>query len=85
MPLPAITLQALYQGVLVGAVALFLYTEAVAILGAARAALFLPLVPVVTALSSAALLGEQASGLEIAGMALAVTGMLVALKAPSSA
>lgn len=85
VPLSAIALQALYQGVLVGAVALFLYTEAVAILGAARAALFLPLVPVVTALSSAALLGEQASGLEIAGMALAVTGMLVALKAPSSA
>lgn len=85
VPLPAIALQALYQGVLVGAVALFLYTEAVAILGAARAALFLPLVPVVTALSGAALLGERASGLEIAGMALAVTGMVVALKAPSSA
>lgn len=85
VPLPAIALQALYQGVLVGAVALFLYTEAVAILGAARAALFLPLVPVVTALSGAAFLGEQASALEIAGMLLAVTGMLVALKAPSSA
>ncbi|MFM9616293.1 EamA family transporter [Streptomyces niveiscabiei] len=54
-------------------------------LGAARAALFLPLVPVVTALSGAAFLGEQASTLEIAGMLLAVTGMLVALKAPSSA
>jgi drug/metabolite transporter (DMT)-like permease len=85
VPLPAITLQALYQGVLVGAVALFLYTEAVAILGAARAALFLPLVPVVTALSGAAFLGEQASPFEIIGMLLAVTGMLVALKAPSSA
>ncbi|MGE7471190.1 DMT family transporter [Bosea sp. NPDC003192] len=85
VPLPAIALQALYQGVLVGAVALFLYTEAVAILGAARAALFLPLVPVVTALSGAAFLGEQASTLEIAGMLLAVTGMLVALRAPSSA
>lgn len=85
VPLPAIALQALYQGVLVGAVALFLYTEAVTILGAARAALFLPLVPVVTALSSAALLGERASSLEIAGMALAILGMLVALKAPSHA
>jgi drug/metabolite transporter (DMT)-like permease len=85
VPLPAIALQALFQGVLVGAVALFLYTQAVAILGAARAALFLPLVPVVTALSGAALLGEHASVLEIAGMLLAVTGMLVALKAPSSA
>ena len=85
VPLSAIALQALYQGVLVGAVALFLYTEAVTILSAARAALFLPLVPVVTALSGAIILGEQASTLEIAGMALAVTGMVVALKAPSSA
>lgn len=85
VPLQAIALQALYQGVIVGAVALFLYTEAVAILGAGRAALFLPLVPVVTALSGAVLLGERASGLEIAGMLLAITGMLVALKAPSSA
>lgn len=85
VPLAAIALQALYQGVLVGAVALFLYTQSVAILGAGRAALFLPLVPVITALAGAFLLGEQASTLEIAGMALAVTGMLVALKAPSSA
>jgi drug/metabolite transporter (DMT)-like permease len=85
VPFSAIALQALYQGVLVGAVALFLYTESVAILGAARAALFLPLVPVVTALSGAALLGEHASPLEIAGMALAIIGMVVALKAPSSA
>lgn len=85
VPLPALALQALYQGVLVGAVALFLYTQAVAILGAARAALFLPLVPVATALSGAAVLGERASSLEIAGTLLAVTGMVVALKAPSSA
>jgi drug/metabolite transporter (DMT)-like permease len=85
VPAAAVAVQALYQGVLVGAVALFLYTQAVAILGAARAALFLPLVPVVTALSGAILLGEHASTLEIAGMLLAVIGMLVALKAPSSA
>lgn len=85
VPLPAIALQALYQGVLVGAVALFLYTKAVAILGAARAALFLPLVPIVTALAGAALLGERASPLELAGMALAVVGMVTALKAPSRA
>lgn len=84
-PLPAIMLQAFYQGVMVGAGALFLYTQAVAILGAGRAALFLPLVPVVTALAGALLLGEQASALEIAGMALAIIGMVVALKAPSSA
>lgn len=85
VPLAAVALQAFYQGVMVGAGALFLYTQAVAILGAGRAALFLPLVPVITALSGALLLGEQASAPEITGMALAVIGMLVALKAPSSA
>lgn len=85
VPLPAVALQAFYQGVMVGAGALFLYTQAVAILGAGRAALFLPLVPVVTALAGALLLGEQASALEIAGMALAIIGMVVALRAPSSA
>ncbi len=85
VPLAAILVQALYQGVLVGALALFLYTRSVAVLGAARAALFLPLVPVVTALSGMALLGETASGLEIAGMALAIAGMVVALRARSTA
>jgi drug/metabolite transporter (DMT)-like permease len=85
VPLPAVALQALYQGVIVGAVALFLYTKAVAVLGAARAALFLPLVPIVTALASAALLGERASALELSGMALAVGGMVLALKAKSRA
>ncbi|WP_332685064.1 DMT family transporter [Bosea sp. (in: a-proteobacteria)] len=85
LPLPAIALQAFYQGVLVGALALFLYTQSVATLGAARAALFLPLVPVVTAVASAVLIGEHASLQEIAGMGLAVTGMVVALRAPSAA
>ncbi|MGO4264186.1 EamA family transporter, partial [Lysobacter sp. TAB13] len=83
--LSAIALQAIYQGLLVGAFALFLYTQAVAILGAGRAALFLPLVPVVTALSGALLLGERPSPIEIAGMALAITGMLIALRARSLA
>jgi drug/metabolite transporter (DMT)-like permease len=46
--------------------------------------LFLPLVPVVTAIASAALLGEKASAQEIAGMAIAITGMVVALRAPSA-
>lgn len=83
--LSAIALQAIYQGLLVGAFALFLYTQAVAILGAGRAALFLPLVPVVTALSGTLLLGERPSPVEIAGMALAITGMLIALRARSLA
>ncbi len=76
-----ILLQALYQGLLVGALALFLYTRAVEALGASRAALFLPLVPVVTALSGAVLLGEWPSVLETLGMAVAIAGMLLAFGA----
>ncbi|WP_170182109.1 DMT family transporter [Phreatobacter stygius] len=78
--LEALALQAIYQGVLVGVVSLFLYAKANAILGAARAALFLPLVPAVTAVASTVLLGEWPSGLEIAGMAVAMAGMTLALR-----
>ncbi len=80
----AIILQALYQGVLVGVGALFFYTRAVALLGAARAALFLPLVPVVTATAGVLLLAEWPSALEIAGMAIVIAGMTLALKARSA-
>ena len=76
-----VLLQAVYQGLLVGALALFLYTRAVETLGASRAALFLPLVPVVTALSGAVLLGEWPSVLEALGMAVAIAGMVLAFGA----
>lgn len=78
---PAIALQAVYQGALVGVGALFLYTKSVQLLGAARATLFLPLNPVVTALAGILLLGEYPSALEIAGMLLVIAGMSVALRA----
>ncbi len=78
---PAIALQALYQGALVGVGALFLYTKSVELLGAARATLFLPLNPVVTALAAALLLGEVPALAEIAGMLLVIAGMSVALRA----
>jgi drug/metabolite transporter (DMT)-like permease len=81
----ALALQALYQGVLVGVAALFFYTRAVALLGAARTALFLPLVPVVTALAAAPLLSEWPSSTEIAGMAVVITGMTLAFRSRSAA
>lgn len=84
MPFAEILLQALYQGVLVGVVALYLYARTVATLGAAKATLFLPLVPVATAAASALLLAETPSPTELAGMAIVVTGMLVAFRSPST-
>lgn len=82
-PLAELLLQALYQGVLVGVVALYLYARTVETLGAARATLFLPLVPIATAAASALLLAEVPSPTEIVGMAIVVAGMLVAFRSPS--
>lgn len=83
-PFAELLLQALYQGVLVGVVALYLYARSVAMLGAAKATLFLPLVPVATAASSALLLAETPSPTEILGMAIVISGMLVAFRSPST-
>lgn len=82
-PFAELLLQALYQGVLVGVVALYLYARTVAMLGAAKATLFLPLVPVVTAAASALLLAESPTPMELIGMAVVVSGMLVAFRSPS--
>ena len=82
-PFAELLLQALYQGVLVGVVALYLYARSVATLGAARATLFLPLVPVATAAASALLLAELPSPTEIVGMGIVVSGMLIAFRSPS--
>ncbi|WP_336814807.1 DMT family transporter [Bosea sp. MMO-172] len=82
-PFAELLLQALYQGVLVGVVALYLYARTVEMLGAARATLFLPLVPIATATASALLLAEVPSPTEIVGMAIVVGGMLVAFRSPS--
>jgi drug/metabolite transporter (DMT)-like permease len=79
--LPAIALQALYQGLLVGIGAFFLYAQSVVLLGAARAALFLPLVPAVAAIAGLLLLGERPSPFEIAGMVVVMVGMGLALRA----
>ncbi|MCR4521034.1 MULTISPECIES: DMT family transporter [Bosea] len=82
-PFAELLLQALYQGVLVGVVALYLYARSVETLGAARATLFLPLVPIATAAASALLLAEVPSPTEIVGMAIVVAGMLIAFRSPS--
>lgn len=83
VPFAELLLQALYQGVLVGVVALYLYARTVEMLGAARATLFLPLVPIATAAASALLLAEAPSATELVGMAIVIAGMLVAFRSPS--
>ena len=75
-------LQALFQGVVVGIVALYFYTRAVALLGAVQAALFVPLTPIVTALIDLVWLGEQASLTEVTGMAVVIAGMFLCIATP---
>jgi drug/metabolite transporter (DMT)-like permease len=75
----AVGLQAIYQGLFVGVLSLMLYTRCVMLLGPAAASLFVPLVPIVTALGGVLLLGEQPSISEWVGMVAVVCGMIVAL------
>ncbi|MBY0360335.1 MAG: DMT family transporter [Phreatobacter sp.] len=79
--LSAIALQAGYQGLLVGVASVFLYASANQTLGAARASLFLPLVPAITAVASAILLGEWPSAVELVGMVIVMAGMTIAMRA----
>jgi drug/metabolite transporter (DMT)-like permease len=77
---PAIALQAIYQGVLVGVVSLLLYNRCVALLGPVRASLFVTLIPIVAAVGAVIFLGEQPSVQELAGMMVVLIGMGLALR-----
>jgi drug/metabolite transporter (DMT)-like permease len=70
--------QAFYQGVLMGAVALFSFSRAIMVLGAARATAFLSLVPVLGALLGAVILAEIPSAAETAAVIVISLGVLLA-------
>ncbi len=78
-PLRDVLIQAVFQGVLSAVVALLLYTRAVALLGAARGAVFAALVPSFSLLLAVPVLGEVPTLLQIAGVMLVTAGMLFAL------
>jgi drug/metabolite transporter (DMT)-like permease len=67
-------LQALAQGLLAGAGAIYLFARAVFLLGAARAAVFTALVPPFTLLLGWGLLGETPSLVQIAGLVVVLVG-----------
>jgi drug/metabolite transporter (DMT)-like permease len=71
-------LQVFVQGVLIGAVSIFMYTYAVASLGAAETSLFTAAVPCLTTLGAIPLLGESPSKFAIAGVGFVTLGMLIA-------
>lgn len=83
-------LQGTVQGVLIGAVSIFVYTRAVAALGPGATALFAAAVPVVTTLAAIPLLSEVPSRVAVVGVGVVTLGMIVAVRvrdgqAPSTA
>jgi drug/metabolite transporter (DMT)-like permease len=70
-------IQAGYQGLVAGGLAVILYSRAVAALGPARGALLPPLVPALGTFWAWLILGEQVTPLQAAGMLTVIAGMLV--------
>jgi drug/metabolite transporter (DMT)-like permease len=67
-------MQALVQGVLAGAGAIYLFTRSVVLLGASRAVLFPSLVPPFTLLIGYVTIGEAPSASQLAGLVIVIIG-----------
>ena len=75
-----LVLQAVVQGVMLGAVSIFIYTRAVAALGPATTSLFSAAVPSITTLAAVPLLGEVPDVVSAIGLAVVTLGMIVAVR-----
>lgn len=73
-----LVVQAVYQGVLMGAVSLFTLSRAVLLLGPIRTAVALASLPIITALIGIPLLGEVPSTLEWVALLLITLGVVAA-------
>ncbi|GAC1356209.1 MAG: DMT family transporter [Variovorax sp.] len=83
-PLQEVGLQALYQGVLMSAVAMLAYNRAVALLGAAAASAIVGLVPVVATLLAVPVLGEVPTALACAAIGAISVGVMLAARPSAS-
>jgi drug/metabolite transporter (DMT)-like permease len=79
LPAATVLLHVAMQGLLLGALAMFLYARAVELLGPTRAATLSIMVPVTALLLAAFVLHEPISWLQGIGAALAVGGMMAAV------
>ncbi|WP_372619642.1 DMT family transporter [Falsiroseomonas sp.] len=79
LPLGMALLQAVAQGLVASALATTLYARAGELMGATRTACITTLVPVTALLLSVLVLGEPLGAAKLAGVLLAVGGMLVAV------
>ncbi len=75
-----VLLQALFQGVLIGAGSVFVYTRAVVLLGPERVSLFTAAVPVLVMVGGFAFLGEVPGTAAMIGVTLVTIGMVAALR-----
>jgi drug/metabolite transporter (DMT)-like permease len=82
MPLADFACQAVFQGVVVTVVALFLYGRSVAVLGASGGAAFGALVPALSALFAIPLLGEWPNQADWAGIGLISAGVYLTSGGP---
>ncbi|MGJ3265080.1 MAG: DMT family transporter [Salinarimonas sp.] len=80
LPPAVLATQALYQGVLVSIFALFFYSKAVVLLGAAVGATFAALVPASAIVLAALLLGEPPGATAAAGLVIVTLGMATTLR-----
>lgn len=78
-PSHSILLQAVYQGVAVGVVAVVVYTKVVGWLGATRASAFTALVPAIASVLAAGFLGEPVTIPAFAGLVLVSLGMFASV------
>ncbi len=78
VPLPDLALQTVYQGVLAAIVALIAFAFAIGRLGAAAAASFSPLSPVLIAAFGWLLLGDAVDGATATGLVAVAAGVIVA-------
>jgi drug/metabolite transporter (DMT)-like permease len=74
-------LQIVVQGVFSGALSIYLFTRAVVLLGASRAAIFPALVPALTLLTGFLALGDVPSAIQLAGLVTVGVGFRYAMKA----
>lgn len=79
LPLHAVVVQGLFQGLVAGVFALFLYMRTVDVLGAGRAALFTALVPAMAAMLAVPVLGEPITTTVVVGTIFVSAGMLIAI------
>jgi drug/metabolite transporter (DMT)-like permease len=73
-------LQIVSQGILSGPAAIYLFTRAVMLLGAGRAAVFPALVPAITLLIGFLALGEAPSWVQVVGLLVVGVGFRLAMK-----